>query len=144
MKKVLIFLAIIAIIVIIIIVNYFSYMTEYNSIISENKEYEQYRDKEINGLQLATIINKTVDKNTKNDINKDESGLFISNGSNSIEIEIYMTDNENTYKMEKIHDAGTEQFVQYYGNINFKCSKIEYHKNTGKVSYILFEQIPIS
>ena len=144
MKKVLIFLAIIAIIVIIIVVNYFSYMTEYNSIISENKEYEQYRDKEINGLQLATIINKTVDKNTKNDISKDESGLFISNGINSIEIEIYMTDNENTYKMEKIHDAGTEQFVQYYGNINFKCSKIEYHKSTGKISYILFKQIPIS
>ena len=52
-----------------------------------------------------------------------------------------MTDNETMYKMEAIHNAGTEQFVQYYGEIKFKCSKIEYHKNTGRIKYILFEQL---
>ena len=51
---------------------------------------------------------------------------------------------ETTYKMEAFYNAGTEQFIQYYGNIKFKCSKIEYHENTGRIKYILFEQVQTS
>lgn len=80
----------------------------------------------------------------KNKIEKDESGMFIQNDSNSIEIEIYIQDNETTYKMETFYDAGTEQFVQYYGDIKFKCSKIEYHEKTKNVKCIMFEQIQTS
>ena len=140
MKKIFIFLAIVSVIVVIVGFRYVVYKNEYNVIQSENAEFEEYKDKEINGLSVASMINKAVDKNTKNKIEKDENGKFIQNDENSIEIEIYMTDNETTYKMETIYNAGTEQFVQYYGNIKFKCSKIEYHKNTGKIKYILFEQ----
>lgn len=140
MKKIFIFLAIVSVIVVIVGFRYVVYKNEYNVIQSENAEFEEYKDKEINGLSVGSMINKAVDKNTKNKIEKDENGKFIQNDENSIEIEIYMTDNETTYKMETIYNAGTEQFVQYYGNIKFKCSKIEYHKNTGKIKYILFEQ----
>ncbi len=144
MKKVLIFLSIVIIIILIVIVKYSSYKIEYNSIMKENAEYEEFKDKEIYGLDIATIMNKTVDKNTKNKIAKDENGLYIANDTNSIQIEIYMQDNETTYKMETFYNAGTEQFVQYYGNIKFKCSKIEYHKSTGRIKYILFEQLKTS
>ena len=53
-----------------------------------------------------------------------------------------MVENDKHYElqMEQIYNSGTEQFVQYYGNIKFKCSKIEYHKKTGRIKYILFEQ----
>ena len=141
MKKILIFSVIVLIIVAIVGVRYISYKNEYNIIQSYNAEFEEYKDKEAYGLNVATMINKAVDKNTKNKIDKDENGNFIQNNDNSIEIEIYMTDNETTYKMETIYNAGIEQFIQYYGNIKFKCSKIEYHKNTGKIKYLLFEQI---
>ncbi len=140
MKKIIIFLLIILIIVSVIGVKYISYKSEYKVIQNENSEFEGYKDKEIYGLDIATIINKAVDRNTKNKIEKDDNGNFIPNDSNSIEIEIYMTDNETTYKMETIYNNGTEQFVQYYGDIKFKCSKIEYHKNTGRIKYMLFEQ----
>ena len=140
MKKILIFSVIVLIIVAIVGVRYISYKNEYNITQSYNAEFEEYKDKEAYGLNVATMINKAVDKNTKNKIDKDENGNFIQNDDNSIEIEIYMTDNETTYKMETIYNAGIEQFIQYYGNIKFKCSKIEYHKNTGKIKYILFEQ----
>lgn len=140
MKKIFIFLAIVLVIVAIVSFQYISYKNEYNIIQNENAEFEEYKDKEVYGLNVGTMINKAVDKNTKNKIEKDDNGNFIQNDSNSIEIEIYMTDNETTYKMETIYNSGTEQFVQYYGNIKFKCSKIEYHKNTGRVKYILFEQ----
>ncbi len=140
MKKISIFLVIVLTIVAAIGFKYMSYKNEYNAIQKENKEFEEYKDKEVYGLEVGTMINKAVDKNTKNKIEKDNNGNFIQNDKNSIEIEIYITDNETTYKMETIYNAGTEQFVQYYGNIKFKCSKIEYHENTGRIKYMLFEQ----
>ena len=87
------------------------------------------------------MINKAIDKNTKNKVEKNEDGSFKQNDSTSINIEVYMADNETTYNMETIYKSGTEQFVQYYGNIKFKCSNIEYHKNTGRIKYIRFEQV---
>lgn len=140
MKKILLFAIIIISIVAIVGFRYVAYKNAYNSIQKENREYEQYQNKDLNGLDVATVINKAMDRNTRNNIPKDEKGNFIQNDENSIEVEIYMTDNENTYKMESIFNSGTEQFVQYYSNINFKCSKIEYHKKTGRIKYILFEQ----
>ena len=140
MRKISIFLVIVLTIVAAIGFKYMSYKNEYNAIQKENKEFEEYKDKEVYGLEVGTMINKAVDKNTKNKIEKDNNGNFIQNDKNSIEIEIYITDNETTYKMETIYNAGTEQFVQYYGNIKFKCSKIEYHENTGRIKYMLFEQ----
>ena len=144
MKKILVFLAIVIIIVAIVGFRYVSYKADYNEIVKENAEYEQYKNKEINGIELGTLINKTVDKNTKNKIEKDENGMFKQNDTNSIEIEIYMQDNKTIYRMESFYNAGTEQFVQYYGNIKFKCSKIEYHENTKRIKYILFEQLETS
>lgn len=140
MRKISIFLVIVLTIVAAIGFKYMSYKNEYNAIQKENKEFEEYKDKEVYGLEVGTMINKAVDKNTKNKIEKDNNGNFIQNDKNSIEIEIYITDNKTTYKMETIYNAGTEQFVQYYGNIKFKCSKIEYHENTGRIKYMLFEQ----
>lgn len=145
MKKMMITIfTIVVIIVTIICVKYSSYKNEYNILLKENAEFEEYKNKEIYGIELGTLINKTIDKNTKNKVQKDENRLFISNGENSVQIEIYMQDNEQTYKMETFYNAGIEQFIQYYGNIKFKCSKIEYHENTKKIKYLLFEQIKTS
>ena len=142
MKKIiLIFLTIVIIIVSIIGIKYYSYMVKQKNVIKENAEYEAYKDKEVYGIDIATLINKAVDQNEKNEIKKDDKGKYILNNENSIEIEIYMADNETTYKMEVFYNAGTEQFVQYYGNIKFKCSKIEYHEKTGRIKYMLFEQL---
>ena len=140
MEKISIVIIAIIIIVAVVGVKYISYENAQSLIKQENKEFEQYQDKELNGLDVATVINKATDKNTKNNISKDEKGNFIQNDENSIEVEIYMSDNDITYKMESIFNAGTEQFVQYYSNINFRCSQIEYHKKTGRIKYILFEQ----
>ena len=141
MKKTIISLfTIIIIVVTIISVNYYSYEIKYRNITKENEEFEQYKDKEIYGIDLATLINKVIDQNEKNKIEKNDKQIYIPNEENSIQIEIYMQDNETTYKMETIYNMGTEEFVLYYGNIKFKCSKIEYHKSTGRIKYLLFEQ----
>ena len=143
-KLILILFTIIIIIVTIICVKYSSYKIEYNSVLKENAEFEQYKENEIYGTELGTLINRTIDKNNKNNIEKDANGIFIPNEENSIKIEIYMQDNEQTYEMETIYNAGMQQFIQYYGDIKFKCSKIEYHKSTKKIKYLLFEQVVTS
>ena len=52
-----------------------------------------------------------------------------------------MLDNEKTYNMETFYGGGMDKFVQYYNEIKFKCTKLEYHKETKKVKYLLFEQV---
>ena len=143
-KTIFILIAVVIVLVSIIGIKYSSYLVNLNEIKIENAKYEKYINQEIYGIDLATLINKSVDQNVKKEIENDEKGIFISNDKDSIHIEIYMQDNETTYKMETIHNVGTEQFVQYYGNIKFKCSKTEYHKKTGKIKYILFEQLQTS
>lgn len=140
MKKIMYFFVIVVFIVIIISIKYFNYRTNYNSSLKENLEYEIYKDDEIYGSKLATLINRAIDSNERNSVAKDSNKFFINNDSSSISIEIDILDTETRYKMETIYNGGIENFIIYYGSIKFKCSKIEYHKSTNKIKYILFEQ----
>lgn len=140
-KKIIYFIIFVIIILSIFSGIYLNYKMQYNSAKKENMDYEYYYEKEILGTELATIINKAIDNNEKNEVQKDENELYMQNNENSINIEIYITDNETTYKMEKIYNNQINRFVENYGNIKFKCTKIEYHNTTKKVSDLFFEQI---
>lgn len=104
-----------------------------------NMEYEEYNTTDLNGLDITTIINKAVNSNEKNEIAKEENGFYIDNGQNSIIIEIKMIINGKTYRMEQINELGIGSFTEYFAEVNFDCTKVEYHKETGKISYMLFE-----
>ena len=58
----------------------------------------------------------------------------------NIEVKINDLEEEKIYNMETLYNGGMQQFVQYYNNIKFKSSKVEYNSEK-KISYILFEQI---
>ena len=141
MKKLTIFFLIIIIIIVGISYLYLNYKSNYYNLKKNNKQFEVYYDKEVYGAEIATIINKAIDNNEKNEVQKDENELYMQNNENSINIEIYITDNETTYKMEKIYNNQINRFVENYGNIKFKCTKIEYHNTTKKVSDLFFKQI---
>lgn len=111
-----------------------------NTLKNYNKEYEEYLNKTINGTELATLINKVIYLNEKNGIKKDKKNYYIENKENSIKIEIKMIITEKTYPMEEIYNKDTAEFVKYFSLENFKCTSIEYHKNTGKISKMFFEQ----
>ena len=115
---------------------------EKTKIKNENMEYEKYLNKKILGTQLATLISKTVNKNEKNNIKKDENGYYINNGENSIKIDLKMTTIDKTYPMEEIYNNQITLFVQNFNFISFKCTSIEYHKKTGKISKLIFEELP--
>ena len=141
MKKIIIFFVIILIIVAGVSYMYLNYKVTVNQTKFANVDYEAYKDKEIFGTDLATLINKTVDDNTKNEIEKDDKGLYVDNEKDSIRIDIKFTDDDTIHTMEEIYNSGTATFMQYYNQIRFKCSNIEYHEKTGRVRYMYFEQI---
>ena len=141
MKKFIIFLVVILMIIATISYIYLNYKVSYNLAQKENYQFESYYNQEVFGPDVATVINKAVDKNSINNILKDNKGNFIENDTNSIKIDIKFLDDDKTHKMEEIFNNGIGTFMQYYSQIKFKCTKIEYHKTTKKVRYMLFEQI---
>ena len=110
-----------------------------------NKEYNTYKDKTIVGTTLVSIINKTVDNNEKNNIEKDNSNVYVENEDNSIKIYIYFLDEdgkriETPYTMEQIYNKGSDSFIKLYGTSNFTCTNIDCHSKTGNVKSLTFEQ----
>lgn len=141
MKKLAIFFIIIIAIVATVAYIYLNQMATYRTTQKENAKFDLKEGQELTGQDLATIINKAIDTNEKNKVEKDESGKYIGNNENSINIEITFTDVDITYSIETIQKAGINKFVQNYRGIIFKCKEIEYHKSTGRTKYIKFEQI---
>ena len=120
---------------------YLNNKANYHEAQKENQQFESYDGQEIYGSELATIINKAIDRNQNNEVEKDKKGKYINNDKNSIRIDVQMTDNKKLYPMETLNSGGMDKFVKFYREIKFKCAKIEYHITTNKVKYMLFEQI---
>ena len=140
MKK----LAIIFLIGVIVIVGvaymYLNYKANYNEAKKENNQFESYYEKEFYGADVVTIINKAYDNNLTSQVERDEEGIFIENDTNSVKIDLKMLDTDEIYDMETIYKGGMDMFINYYNDIMFKCTQIDYHAN-GKVRYLLIEQI---
>lgn len=143
MKKILIILLILSIILVVGVYSVYRYRTNVYQIKKQNREYEQYYNINVLGTELISIINKTIDLNTKNNITKDDKGYFVDNGENSIKINVefkYKNDTK-TISMEEIASTGAESFVKVYSTANFKCTKIEYHEKTHNVKNVTFEEV---
>ena len=141
MKKFIIFLVVILIIIATISYVYLNYKANYNIAQKENFQFESYYNQEIFGPDVATVINKAIDKNSNNNIKKYNKVNYIEDNANSIKIDIKFIDDDKIHNMEEIFNKGIGTFMQYYSQIKFKCTKIDYHKSSKKVKYMLFEQI---
>lgn len=144
MKKTLFILLSICIISLIIILYVYNTYGKY-LVISEklNNEYENYTNNVILGSSLMTLINKSIDQNEKNNVEKNKQNLYIENDTNSIKIEIKFTESDKIYPMEAISKLGSGEFIKNYNSKNFKCTKKEYHSKTGQIKYMLFEEVII-
>jgi len=140
-QTLLLILAVIFIVICIVCSNLINIQSQNEVIKKENYTYEKYLNKEILGTELATLISKVVDQNEKNNVQKDEKGHYINNQQNSIKIDLKMTTIDKTYPMEEIYNSKMVNFVQNFNIIKFKCTSIEYHKKTGKISKLLFEEL---
>lgn len=141
MKKYVILFIIVIIVVTSIAYLYLNYVSGANNVKASNKEYTNLYNTTITGSTLASNINKIIDKNTKNNVQKDKNGYFLDNGTNSIIGEIKFKDSENTFKIEQIYNNDISKFINLYSNLNFKCTNIKYHSKTNLVSYMYFEEV---
>lgn len=141
MKKTFILIfTILVVIMIIVFVNIQNIQKNKQKILNYNLEFEYYCKEEILGIDITTLINKAINENEKNNLEKDEKGYYLPNEENSIKIFIKMKVAENTYPMENFYKAGINDFTKYFGSVKFKSTDIKYHKKTGQISEIYLEE----
>ena len=141
-KSIFIVLAILFIIAIVICLYIYNVKKIENVAIKHNKQYEEYCNKKILGTELISLINKAIDYNEKNSVEKQENTIYyINNNTNSIQITVKFLDNDKIVKMENIAEKQTENFIKFFATATFKCNDIKYHKQTKNVQSMYFEQI---
>lgn len=141
MKKTVLIIAIPIVIILFSICGLFiTQKTTIRNIKKYNSQYEYYINKSIYGTELVTLINKVINENEINKVEKDEKGFFIENNENSIKINIKMNTNGKTYQMETFYNNDITKFVENFNLVKFRCNKIEYHKKSGRVSKLYFEE----
>ena len=139
MKKTLLIICILFLIIMLILFTNLKQVQRQNRELQKfNSEYEFYNREGLCGVDITTVINKAVDNNEKYEVEKDENGYYIPNEENSIKIHIKLINNEKTYEMERIKEIGLESFVEFFGEVDFKCTNIEYHEKSGKISKMTF------
>ena len=141
MKKFIGIFTAVVIVILSLLYGYFTYTKNNDAVLKQNAEYESYLNQEIYGADLATVMNKVVDSNETNAIDKDNKGKYIDNNLNSIKMDILITDNDTLYDVETIYHGGIENFVKNFNTVKFECTEIKYHETTNKVKYLLFRQI---
>ena len=144
MKK---FFIILLVILIVVIAPFMMFMSDYKKQKGEikkfNLEYEQYKEGNVKGIDIASLINSAVDNNEKHGIEKNEKGRYIDDNKYCVRIEIIInsvTDESQTitYAMEDIYSLGIDRFVKNFNLIEFKCNDISYN-SVGRVSKIMFQ-----
>lgn len=143
MKKIFIILLILSVIFLTSIYVINTYKVKALEIQKLNKEYEQYYNIEVLGTELISIINRTIDLNNKNDVNKDSNGYYIDDEEKykKIYIQFVYKNETKLIQMEDIEKSGIETFVSMYSTASFKCTDIKYHNKTKNVKSLTFTEI---
>ena len=113
-------------------------MQELKDIKKFNEGFKEYIDKEITGVDLTTVLNKAIENNNKNKIEKNSDGTYIEDDNNSIKILVKPTKDGKYYPMEAFEKVGMMDFTKNFGGLVFKSVKVEYHLN-GRISKITYE-----
>ena len=139
------FMILFALIVITIVVTYIVFQFRKNEVEKQkvNNEYSVYLNKTIPGTDLMSLINKTIDLNEKNEVPRDSNKRYIKDNENLIQIyiEFIYKKETRTLQIEDIEKGGTEAFIKNYSTAVFKCTSIEYNKDTNKVKSLVFSEI---
>lgn len=140
-KQTMIILIILIVILIAVVVAVTQNVQQERELAKYNSEYEKYLHKQILGTEVATLINKAMNSNEKNSVEKDENDYYIHNNTNSIKIYVMLELEGEYFPMEGIFQLGITEFVKNFNIIDFECTKINYHEQTGKISELYFEVI---
>lgn len=143
MKKSIFIILTILLSIVVIICLYIYNVNKLNRVsIRHNQQYEEYCNRKILGTDLISLINKAIDYNEKNNIEKQEGSIYyINNNTNSIQISVKFIENDKIIKMEDIAEKQTENFIKFFATSTFICNDIKYHEQTKNVQSMYFEQV---
>jgi len=143
MKKiVIIIITIVLVLTVIIGFNIYSYQQRLKTIAKNNKTYESFYNVEVLGTDVASLINKIIDSNTKNNIKKDKNGKYVEdNNEKLILLNIKFLELDEVISIEAIEKQGVDQFIKNFGAITFKCTQIQYYPNTKGIKFMYFEEV---
>ncbi len=137
MKKIGILICTLVIVIVAVIgVNIYSYNERLKAAEKNNKNYQSYYNVEVLGSDVGSLINKILDTNSKNNIQKDENGKEIS-----ISVTIKFLELDKNISIEAIEKQGVDRFIKNFGAETFKCTEIEYYPNAKGVKSMHFEQV---
>lgn len=142
-KRFLIILVVLILLTVYIGYMVYQYRTQVISSQKISKEYGSYYHLEMLGTEVISIINRTIDINTKGNVPKDSNGYFIDNQKDSIHIYIKFVykDKQTIIPMEDIERNTSEAFIRNYSTASFKCTDIQYHEKTKNVKSLTFEEV---
>ena len=140
MKKYIILLVATVFVACVIIYARFQFKVNKSMVNFENNPYTSIVGKNISSTELATLINKAMNKNADNEVQRDENGYFIENDENSIKIDVHFLLDDTILKAEQIEKSDLNLFITAYSSAQFKCTKIEYHNKSKLVKYLYIEE----
>lgn len=140
MKKYIILLVATVFVACVIIYARFQFKVNKSMVNFENNPYTSIVGKNISSAELATLINKAMNKNADNEVQRDENGYFIENDENSIKIDVHFLLDDTILKAEQIEKSDLNLFITAYSSAQFKCTKIEYHNKSKLVKYLYIEE----
>ena len=93
--------------------------TQQKELLAFNSSFEAYNKKAMYGADIISVLNKAIDNNLKNGVEQDKEKNFISNDTNSLEVEIQFLYDEQTgekkvFSMEKVYYRGIQEFIQNF------------------------------
>lgn len=139
MKRIILLIITIMVIAILIFsYNFIQYENKQTDVMKFNKTFLDYNKSNLYGTDITTVMNKAIDNNEQYKIKKDESGLYIPDELYSTKIYINLQEEGSTYPMENFYKVGIQEFTTYFGELNFKCTKVNYHEN-GRISEMFFQ-----
>lgn len=148
-KNILYVLLVLLVIIIVVVINISNNIIKKNSISNFNTEFEKYKDKEIFGADILSMINKAIDNNIQHEIKKDEKENYIEDEEFSIKIELILLSQDDegnikevVYPMETLVKAGLQEFIASFSLTEFKIDNIEYN-SLGRISKITVKQLEI-
>ena len=87
-KTIAVILLLLVIASVVVVIQFKNIQKKEQEVLKYNMKFEEYNKTGLNGLDITTIINKAVNENEQNAVEKEENGFYKDNGQNSILIDI--------------------------------------------------------
>ena len=144
MKKILIIIIVAVITAVAVFTGkYIEYSKQKTQITKINNEFLAYQKSIVKINKIVTLMNRAIDLNNKNKIEKDENGFYKENNTNSIKVYLKVKSSDSKMEMEKLmldDKAGVEKVEYAFSDLIFEMTDVEYHQKTGQVKSITFEE----